>query len=223
MTAGTICFGSAYLHRHLGLAFFMLTLAALTDWQADKDGLSSPVAWSKAENAKGTRDVRYLLVRRAGRPERNYYELTRIARFLEPQLYNDDLISRFKPSPRNYGFDVETERTVRYGVYQAWKVRVIGTSDSQVARASTKVSAYVLIYPRNPDWVFCARKYRIEFLNNGARRLTYADFQDGREDTFELSPRWPRPLQVYEVEIVTSNAIPEIWQVSKRPDLDAGH
>jgi hypothetical protein len=122
---------------------------------------------------KGTRDVRYLLVRRAGRPERNYYELTRTARFLEPQLYNDELISRFKPSRRNYGFDVETETTVRYGVYQAWKVRVIGTSDSQVARASTKVSAYVLIYPRNPDWVFCARKYgsKLEQPKMSPRRI----------------------------------------------------
>jgi len=209
------------MHRHILFTFFTLASAGLTHWQASKGEPSSPIASSKQVDGKGAAgDVWYLLVRRAGRPERNYYELTRTARFLEPQLYNDDEISRFKPSPRNSGFDMETELTVRYGVYQAWKVRVVGDSDSPRAPTSTKVSMYVLIYPRNPDWRFCAKKYRFEALDNGARRIIYTDFQDGREYTFGLSPEWPRPWQIYEVEILNSNALPEIWRASKQPNVN---
>jgi hypothetical protein len=201
--------------------FFILASTGLTHWQASKGEPPSPVASSKEDDEKGAAgDIRYLLVRRAGRPERNYYELTRTARFLEPQLYKDGDINRFKPSPRNFGFDIETELTVRYGVYQAWKVRVVGSSDSPRAPTSTKVSAYVLIYPRNPDWRFCARKYRFEALDNGARKITYTDFQDGREYTFRFGPEWPRPWQIYEVKILNSNAFLEIWRASKQPNAD---
>jgi hypothetical protein len=174
-----------------------------------------------ADDAKDTGDLRYLLVRRAGSPERNYYELTRTARFLEPRLYNDEDFKRLKPSPGNYGFDIQTELTIRYGVYKAWKVRVVGISDSQKSPTSTKISAYVLIYPRNPDWRFCARKYRFETQNNGAKKITYTDFQDGHEYIFAPSPEWPRPWQIYEIDILSSNAFPEIWQASKQPNAAA--
>jgi len=96
---------------------------------------------------------------------------------------------------------------------------MIGTSDSQGTPTSTKNSVYVLVYARHPDWKFCARKYRIESSksskssNDGARKIIYTDFQDGREYTFELSPKWPRPWQIYEVEIQSSKAFPEIWQL----------
>jgi hypothetical protein len=203
------------MKRHLVFTFFILVSAGITQCQETKGQPTSIVGSSEVGKPKGNEDVRYLLVRRAGRPERNYYELTRTATFFEPQLCNDELISQLKPPPSFFCCDIISEYTVRYGVYQAWKVRVIGTSDSQGAPTSTKDSVYVLVYARHPDWKFCARKYRIESSSDGARKIIYTDFQDGREYTFELSPKWPRPWQIYEVEIQSSNAFPEIWQASK--------
>lgn len=60
----------------------------------------------------------YLLVRRAGRPEKNYYELTRKAQFVG-FISSEEEARQYKPSPRNYGADIETDNTVRYDVYQA--------------------------------------------------------------------------------------------------------
>ena len=167
-----------------------------------------------ADNAKRSTDFRYLLVRRAER--KNYYELSRTAQLLEPQLFNDEVFSRYQPSSRQMGFDISTDSTVRYGVYQAWKVRVVGTSNSVKTPASAKDSAYVLIYPRNPDWKFCAKKYNVAPLRGGARRIVYTDFQDGKENVIDLSADWPRPWQIYEIEILKANAFVEIWEASKR-------
>jgi hypothetical protein len=114
------------------------------------------------------------------------------------------------------GFDMSTDSTVRYGVYQAWKVRVVGTSDSVKMPASSKDSAYVLIYPRNADWKFCAKKYNVAHLRGGARRIVYTDFQDGKENVIDVSADRPRPWQIYEIEIVKANAFVEIWEASKR-------
>jgi hypothetical protein len=97
---------------------------------------------------------------------------------------------------------------------------VVGTSDSQASPTSTKDSAYVLVYPRQSDWKFCARKYRVESSSNGARKITYTDFQDGREYAVDLSPKWSRPWQIYEVDILNSNALPEIFKASKSPNVD---
>lgn len=154
----------------------------------------------------------YLLVRLADRPEKNYYELTRTARFIEPPFSNEEMVRQYKPSPRNYGADIMTDSTVRYGVYQAWKVRIISTSDSKKMPTSVKDSTYVLSYSRNPDWRFAAKKYRVVRTPNGGQSITYTDFQDGREYNMELSADWPRPWTIYEVEIVSSNAFVEIWQ-----------
>jgi hypothetical protein len=169
-----------------------------------------------AQDADRTSGFWYLLVRRADRPEKNYYDLSRTARFLEPQLFSDELFRHLQSSPQHLGFDVITDSTVRYGVYQVWKVRAVGISDSMQSPASTRDSAYVLIYPRNPDWKFCARKYSVQTLTGGARKIVYTDFQDGKQYTLDLSPQWPRSWQIYEVEILNANALPEIWQVSKR-------
>ncbi len=79
-----------------------------------------------ADNAKSSADLWYLLVRREGK---NYYELSRTALLLGSQL-NDEVFSRYKPSSKQMGFDLRTDSTIRYGVYQAWKVRVVGTTDS---------------------------------------------------------------------------------------------
>lgn len=186
------------------------------------DSFASVVSIAEPNDAKRVGDLRYLLVRRASEagPEKNYYELSRTAGLLEPQLYSDEIVSRHEPSPRNYGFDVETELGVRYGVYQAWKVRVVGTSDSQKAPTSTRDAVYVLLYPRNPDWKFCARKYSVLSANTGEKNITYTDFQDGREYTMEVSAKWPRPWQIYEIEILNSNALVQIWQASKHPNTE---
>jgi hypothetical protein len=176
----------------------------------------SALEWSMlaADNAKSSTDVWYLLVRRA--EGKNYYELSRTAQLLEPQLFNDELFSRYQPSSRQMGFDISTDSTVRYGVYQAWKVRVVGTSDSVKTPASSKDSAYVLIYPRNADWKFCAKKYNVAPLRGGARRIVYTDFQDGKENVIDVSADRPRPWQIYEIEILKANAFVEIWEASKR-------
>src|SRR5215470_16864844 len=116
--------------------------------------LVAPSGWAQA-NSQGTdAGFWYLLVHRVERPEKNYYELTRKALFAERELYSEELVRQYKPSPRHSGADIITDSTIRYGVYQAWKVRVIGTSDSQRTPISVKDSAYVLIYSRNPDWKF---------------------------------------------------------------------
>jgi hypothetical protein len=154
----------------------------------------------------------YLLARRAGRPEKNFYELTRKARFLEQGLLSEEMVRKYKPSPAHAGFDIETDGTVRYGVYQAWKVRVIRTSDSEKAPTSTKDGIYVLVYPRNPDWKFAAKGYKSVRTANVGRTLTYTDFQDGHECTVKLSPDWPRPWTIYEVEVLSSNAWVEIFR-----------
>ena len=165
------------------------------------------------DNAKSSADVWYLLVRRA--EGKNYYELSRTAQLLEPRFFNDEIFSRYQPSSRQMGFDISTDSTVRYGVYQAWKVRVVGTSDSVKTPASARDSAYVLTYPRNPDWKFCAKKYSVTSLKGGARKIVYTDFQDGKESVIDLSADWPRPWQIYEIEIVKANAFVEIWEASK--------
>jgi len=162
-------------------------------------------------------DDRYLLVRRAGPPEKNYYDLSRTAQLFEPQLFNDTFFSRYQPSPKRMGIDVITESTVRYGNYQVWKVRVLASYDTDKAASSAKQSVFLLDYPRQPDWKFCARKYTLTAVGGGTRKLTYTDFQDGQEYMMNLTPDWPRPWRVFELEILNNNAFPEIWQASKRP------
>jgi hypothetical protein len=52
-------------------------------------------------------------------------------------------------------------------------------------------------------------------LKDGARRITYIDFQDGKDVVMDLSADWPRPWQIFEIEILNANAFPEIWEASK--------
>ena len=84
-------------------------------------------------------------------------------------------------------------------------------SDSDKKPTSTKDSAYVLRYLRNPDWVFCAKRYNVS--GDAPRTLLYTDLQDGREYAIDLT-KWTRPWQVFEVEILNPNALTEIWQLS---------
>lgn len=154
----------------------------------------------------------YLLVWRGGTPIKNYYKLLQSPEFLEPQRVNEETFRQYTPSPGNYGFDVSG-----YGIYQAWRVSLLGTSDTTKAPASTRDGVYVLSYPRNPEWVFCATRYNLMPAAEGSRKLTYTDFQDGRQYTIELSVKWPRPWQVQKIEIIRSNIFLEIWQASQRP------
>ena len=154
----------------------------------------------------------YLLVRWDGPPQKNYYELTRAARFVGPAFLNEKSVRGYKPAPSRIGVDILTDDTVRYGIYQAWKIRVIKMMDSKNTPVSAKDSAYVLIYARNPDWKFAAKKYTVVRTAHGGQSVTYTDLQDGHEYTMELSPDWPRPWTVYEVEVLNENAFLEIWQ-----------
>ncbi len=173
-----------------------------------------------AQNPDSSSGFWFLLVRREGK---NYYDLSRTAVFLEPHHISEELLRRVQSSPEHLSIiDIIADTTIRYGVYQAWKVRNIGVSDSVKAPASARDSAYVLVYPRNPDWKFCARKYRIESFPNRARKITYTDFQDGKEYVIDLSPSWPRPWQISEIEILSPDAFPEIWQASKQA-MDRAH
>ena len=173
---------------------------------------------AQAPKPSSKEDFRYLLVRRAGSPEKNYYDLSRTAHFFEPQHLSSEIFSQYKPSPRNSGFDIVTEHSVRYGVYQALKIRVITPSDSEKAPSSAKDGVYVLIYARQPDWIFCARRYSVVSAKDGGRKITYTDFLDGREYTMELTLNWPRPWQIYELEVLSSNALGDIWQTSRSMD-----
>ena len=190
-----------HLGRKLGVALTAILAASLTFELAGRPGDKT--------------DDRYLLVRRAGTPEKNYYDLSRTAQLFEPQLFNDTFFSGYQPSPKRMGIDVITESTVRYGNYQVWKVRVLTSYDTDKAASSAKQSVFLLDYPRQPDWKFCAKKYALTAAGGGARKLTYTDFQDGKEYMMSLTPDWPRPWRVFELEILKNNAFPEIWQVSK--------
>ena len=186
--------------------------------------------WALATSQRVDTGLRYLVVWRGGRPEKNYYELTMRAEFMERRLYDEELLRRYVEFVRHEemlghhnfgpGPDIITDHTARYGVYKTWKVRIIGTSDSQKAPTSAKDGTFVLTYSRNPDWNFAAKKYKVVRRANGGQSVTYTDFQDGREYTMELSPDWPRSWMIYEVEILSSNAFIEIWQTSERPKIN---
>jgi len=183
--------------------------------------------WALATSQRVDNGLRYLVVWRGGRPEKNYYELTREAEFMERHLYTEELVRQLEELARHeemlghhnfgYGADIITDSTVRYGVYKIWKVRVIGTSDSQKAPASVKDGTFILTYSRNPDWNFAAKKYKVVRRTNAGQSVTYMDLQDGREYTMEWSPDWPRPWMIYEIEVLSSSAFVEIWQTSGQP------
>jgi hypothetical protein len=112
--------------------------------------------------SKGSKEG-YLLVR-CDEKKTNYYDLSRFAYFIETQHLSDEFFKKYHPPSSKclgIGFDIATEHTVRYGVYRVWKVRVVGTTDSVKMPASTKDSVYVLSYARNPDWIFCAKRYSV--------------------------------------------------------------
>jgi len=148
-------------------------------------------------------DLRYLLVRRAGTPEKNYYEFARRV------VWMADADLEF------HGWlDVETEDpgSMRYGVYKIYQARVVRETDSEKQPASAADGAFVLIYRRDPDLKFCARRYRFEREPSGERKITYTDFEDGREYSFRMTKNWPRPFVIYVVEVFPANLSHDVWQ-----------
>ena len=156
-----------------------------------------------ATPAQNSDDLRYLLVRRAGTPEKNYYEFARhVVGILDPDLEFHGWL------------DVETEYpgSMRYGVYKIYQARAVRETDSEKQPASSADGAFVLIYRRDPDLKFCARRYRFEREPLGGRKITYTDFEDGREYSFRMSKKWPRPFAIYVVEVLPANLLHHVWQ-----------
>jgi hypothetical protein len=163
-------------------------------------GLIVPLGAAPTQNSD---DLRYLLVRRAGTPEKNYYEFARrVVGMADADLEFQGWL------------DVETEDpgSMRYGVYKIYQARVVREMDSEKQPASAADGAFVLIYRRDPDLKFCARRYRFEREPSGERKITYTDFEDGREYSFRMTKNWPRPFVIYVVEVFPANLLHDVWQ-----------
>lgn len=156
-----------------------------------------------ATPVQGPDDLRYLLVRRAGIPEKNYYEFARrVVGILDADL-------EFH-SPIDVG--TEDPGSIRYGVYRIYRTRVLQETDSEKQPASPADGAFVLIYRRDPDLKFCARRYRFEREPSGERKITYTDFEDGREYSFRMTKNWPRPFAISVVDVLPANLLHDVWQ-----------
>jgi hypothetical protein len=147
---------------------------------------------------KKSNDVRYLVIRRAGHPEKNYYELAK-----HVGLFDWDVVTN-EPAG------------IRYGVHSIWKVRVQRITDSQKDSVSANDAYYVLIYERDPDNRFCGLRYKVSTHGSGARRIEYTDCEDKKEYSFEMSREWPRPFVIYEVAILNRDVLRELWEAEKR-------
>jgi len=152
----------------------------------------------------GRDDVRFLVIRRAGRPEKNYYELAK-----QVELLDGEVVTK---APAG----------VRYGVHSIWKVRVKWVTNSRNDSASIRNAHYVLIYERDPDIRFCAVNYHVSDLPAGARRIDYTDCEDRRQYSFEMTRQWPRPFVIYEVEILDRNVLRDLWERQKQKN-NSGH
>lgn len=144
-------------------------------------------------------DTQLLLVFKAYPPhekkERNFYELAREIR-------------KFVDSPRFPPAGVVTDRTVRYGVFAAKRVRVLNTTDSRRSPRSQREGAYVLAL--DSIYTICAKSYTVHTARAGKRKVTYTDCESGKE--YEIPLRKPSPLTIYEVEILTGDIFRQLWQ-----------
>lgn len=148
-------------------------------------------------------DVRYLVIRRAGSPEKNYYELAK-------QVVMAYAAPSFLPGL----MDVETKEPggIRYRVHSIWKVRVLRVTDSQKESVSPKDGYYVLIYERDPDVRFCSMRYEVSSLTSGKRYIKYTDCADKKQYSLEMTKQRPRPFVIYEVEVTDREALRSVWQ-----------
>lgn len=161
-----------------------------------------PLVCPASGQVKDLDDVRYLVIRRAGTPEKNYYELAK------------DVIIVDAPPKFIPWMDVMTKEPegMRYGVHSIWKVRVLRVTDSQKDSVSSKDADYVLIYERDPDNRFCAIRYEVSRLPSGGRRIEYTDCEDKKQYSFEMTKQWPRPFVIYDVEVLDRDALHDVWQ-----------
>jgi len=152
--------------------------------------------------ARDLDDVRYLVIRRAGSPEKNYYELAK-------QVVIAGAPPSFVPL-----LDVITKEPdgIRYDVHSIWKVRVLRITDSQKDSVSPKDADYVLIYERDPDVRFCSIRYEVSSLPSGGRQIKYTDCEDKKQYSFEMTKQWPRPFVIYDVEVMDRDALHDVWQ-----------
>lgn len=157
-----------------------------------------------AASSQAADEFQYLLVRRAGTPEKNYYEFTpRVVGILDADTEFRGVL------------DIMTEErpvSIRYGVYRVYRTRVLREADSEKEPASASEGAFVLSYRRDPDLKFCARRYRFENEPSGARKIIYTDYVDGREYSFRMTKDWPRPFSIYVVEVLPSDLLHDVWQ-----------
>lgn len=156
--------------------------------------------------AREVDDVRYLVIRRAGAPEKNYYELAK-------DVVIVDAPPKFIP-----WMDVWTKQPegIRYGVHGIWKVRVLRVTDSRKDSVSANNGVYVLIYERDPDVRFCAIGYEVGSLPSGGRQIKYTDCEDKKQYSFEMTKQWPRPFVIYDVEVLDRDALHDVWQRQAR-------
>ena len=155
-----------------------------------------------AAPAQNSGDLRYLLIRRAGTPEKNYYEFARrVVGILDSDIAFHGWL------------DVETEDpgSIRYGVYKIYQARVVRKTDSEKQPTSPADGAFVLIDHRDPDLKFCARRYRFERESSGERKITYTDFEDGREYSFRMT-NWPRPFAISVINVLPNDLLHDVWQ-----------
>jgi hypothetical protein len=152
--------------------------------------------------ARDLDDVRYLVIRRAGSPEKNYYELAK-------QVVIADAPPSYVPL-----LDVITKEPdgIRYDVHSIWKVRVLRVTDSQKDSASPKDADYVLIYERDPDVRFCSIRYEVSSLPSGGRQIKYTDCEDKKQYFFKMTKQWPRPFVIYDVEVMDRDALHDVWK-----------
>jgi hypothetical protein len=155
----------------------------------------SLMVYPASDQATDLDDVRYLVIRRAGSPEKNYYELAKQVFIFDPPPIFVPLLDVITKEPD----------TIRYGVHSIWKVRVLRVTDSQRASRSPKDGHYVLIYERDPDIRFCSIRYEVSSLPSGGRQIKYNDCEDKKQHSFEMTKQWPRPFVIYEIEVMDRN------------------
>ena len=168
------------------------------------------IVTGSATLAQGPEDVRYLVVRRGGGPEKNYYEF--VGRVV-------GVFDHFPGVPDFHsgtGVITKEPESVRYSVYRIYRTRVLHETDSEKQPASTAEGAFVLIYRRDPDRTFCASRYRFDREPSGGRKITYTDFEDGREYSFHMTKDWPRPFVIYKVDVIPSNLLDDDGWMSTR-------
>src|SRR5258708_17671162 len=85
-------------------------------------------------------DLRYLLVRRAGFPEKNYYEFARVVGILDPDLEFHGPINVVTEDPGS----------VRYGVFRIYPTPVLRGADSQKTTPSPAGGPVPFVFTPQP-------------------------------------------------------------------------